>query len=74
MRFVFSFSSSSSLHSHLFVAAFVFTLVSYHPRRHADLNSKVVLANDEPLPCLLIANKCDLPGVTIDATMLDACV
>jgi len=36
-----------------------------------DVNSKVVLANNEPIPCLLLANKCDIPGVTIDRPMLD---
>jgi len=36
-----------------------------------DVNSKVVLANDEPIPVLLLANKCDIPGVTIDKETLD---
>jgi len=36
-----------------------------------DVNSKVVLGNQEPIPVLLLANKCDLPGVTIDKDMLD---
>eukprot|EP01094_Clydonella_sp_ATCC50884_P008195 TRINITY_DN174_c0_g2_i3.p2 TRINITY_DN174_c0_g2~~TRINITY_DN174_c0_g2_i3.p2 ORF type:complete len:140 (+),score=40.20 TRINITY_DN174_c0_g2_i3:351-770(+) len=36
-----------------------------------DINSKVVLANNEPIPCLLLANKCDIPGVTIDHQGLD---
>jgi len=36
-----------------------------------DINSKVVLANNEPIPCLLLANKCDIPGVTIDRDSLD---
>jgi len=36
-----------------------------------DVNSKVVLGNQEPIPVLLLANKCDLPGVTIDKEMLD---
>mmetsp|Transcript_18478 Transcript_18478/g.25902 ORF Transcript_18478/g.25902 Transcript_18478/m.25902 type:complete len:227 (-) Transcript_18478:1808-2488(-) len=31
-----------------------------------DVNSKVVLANEEPIPMILLANKCDLPGVTVD--------
>eukprot|EP01128_Nolandella_sp_AFSM9_P006348 TRINITY_DN3238_c0_g1_i2.p1 TRINITY_DN3238_c0_g1~~TRINITY_DN3238_c0_g1_i2.p1 ORF type:complete len:215 (-),score=27.75 TRINITY_DN3238_c0_g1_i2:30-674(-) len=29
-----------------------------------DVNSKVVLANDEPIPIILLANKCDLDEVT----------
>jgi len=36
-----------------------------------DVNSKVVLGNQEPIPVLLLANKCDLPGVVIDKEMLD---
>eukprot|EP01113_Clastostelium_recurvatum_P009655 TRINITY_DN1467_c0_g1_i1.p1 TRINITY_DN1467_c0_g1~~TRINITY_DN1467_c0_g1_i1.p1 ORF type:complete len:218 (-),score=51.94 TRINITY_DN1467_c0_g1_i1:117-770(-) len=36
-----------------------------------DVNSKVVLGNDEPIPVLLLANKCDLPGVTVDTEVLD---
>jgi len=36
-----------------------------------DVNSKVVLANDEPIPLILLANKCDLPNVTIDSAALD---
>lgn len=36
-----------------------------------DVNSKVVLANNEPIPALLLANKADIPGVTIDREMLD---
>jgi len=36
-----------------------------------DVNSKVVLGNQEPIPVLLLANKCDLPGVTIEKDMLD---
>eukprot|EP00002_Diphylleia_rotans_P016813 TRINITY_DN3264_c0_g2_i1.p1 TRINITY_DN3264_c0_g2~~TRINITY_DN3264_c0_g2_i1.p1 ORF type:complete len:215 (-),score=57.54 TRINITY_DN3264_c0_g2_i1:1517-2161(-) len=36
-----------------------------------DLNSKVVLSNDEPVPVVLLANKCDVPNVTIDREMLD---
>eukprot|EP01120_Amphizonella_sp_Union-15-10_P013331 TRINITY_DN616_c0_g2_i1.p1 TRINITY_DN616_c0_g2~~TRINITY_DN616_c0_g2_i1.p1 ORF type:complete len:224 (+),score=41.46 TRINITY_DN616_c0_g2_i1:89-760(+) len=36
-----------------------------------DVNSKVVLANNEPIPLLLLANKCDLPGVTIDEEKLN---
>eukprot|EP01123_Difflugia_compressa_P014894 TRINITY_DN8112_c0_g1_i1.p1 TRINITY_DN8112_c0_g1~~TRINITY_DN8112_c0_g1_i1.p1 ORF type:complete len:245 (+),score=50.90 TRINITY_DN8112_c0_g1_i1:78-737(+) len=36
-----------------------------------DVNSKVVLANDEPIPLILLANKCDLPGVTIETEALD---
>jgi len=36
-----------------------------------DVNKKVVLANDEPIPLLLLANKCDLPEVKLDKEMLD---
>jgi len=36
-----------------------------------DVNSKVMLANHQPIPTLLLANKCDLPGVVIDREMLD---
>jgi len=36
-----------------------------------DVNSKVVLANGDPIPALLLANKSDIPGVTIDTEMLD---
>lgn len=36
-----------------------------------DLNSKVVLGNQEPIPVLLLANKCDLKSSVIDAEMLD---
>eukprot|EP01112_Ceratiomyxa_fruticulosa_P012063 TRINITY_DN3320_c0_g3_i1.p1 TRINITY_DN3320_c0_g3~~TRINITY_DN3320_c0_g3_i1.p1 ORF type:complete len:228 (-),score=36.03 TRINITY_DN3320_c0_g3_i1:158-841(-) len=36
-----------------------------------DVNSKVVLGNQEPIPVLLLANKCDLPGVVIDTEQLD---
>jgi Ras-related protein Rab-32 len=36
-----------------------------------DVNSKVMLANNEPIPTLLLANKCDLPGVTVDKEFLD---
>jgi len=36
-----------------------------------DVNSKVVLANDEPIPLILLANKCDIPGVCIDTEALN---
>jgi Ras-related protein Rab-32 len=36
-----------------------------------DINSKVALPNGEPIPLLLLANKCDLPGVHIDTDALD---
>jgi len=36
-----------------------------------DVNSKVVLGNQEPIPVILFANKCDLPGVVVDKDMLD---
>jgi len=36
-----------------------------------DVNSKVCLANDSPIPVMLLANKCDLSGVTVDKEALD---
>jgi len=36
-----------------------------------DVNSKLVLANQEPIPVLLLANKCDIPEVVIDKEKLD---
>jgi len=36
-----------------------------------DVNSKVMLANNEHIPTLLLANKCDIPGVSIDKEALD---
>jgi len=36
-----------------------------------DVNSKVMLANNQPIPTLLLANKCDMPGVVIDREQLD---
>mmetsp|Transcript_21027 Transcript_21027/g.26605 ORF Transcript_21027/g.26605 Transcript_21027/m.26605 type:complete len:146 (+) Transcript_21027:342-779(+) len=36
-----------------------------------DINSKVVLANNEPIPCILLANKCDLPNTNINSEALD---
>jgi len=36
-----------------------------------DVNSKLVLANSEPIPVLLLANKCDIPEVVIDKEKLD---
>ncbi|PRP86500.1 Rab GTPase [Planoprotostelium fungivorum] len=36
-----------------------------------DVNNKVSLANDDSIPMLLLANKCDVPGVVIDEEMLD---
>ncbi|ELR20730.1 Ras family protein [Acanthamoeba castellanii str. Neff] len=36
-----------------------------------DVHSKVMLANDQPIPILLLANKCDIPGVTVDTEALD---
>jgi GTPase SAR1 family protein len=35
-----------------------------------DVNSKVQLADERPIPLLLLANKCDLPGVELDSEML----
>lgn len=37
-----------------------------------DLNSKVTLSNGEPIPALLLGNKCDLPGIKINREELDA--
>lgn len=36
-----------------------------------DVNSKVVLANNSNIPLLLLANKADLPDVSINSEMLD---
>jgi len=36
-----------------------------------DLNSKVSLANGESIPCILLANKCDLAGVNVDNKALE---
>jgi len=36
-----------------------------------DLNSKVTLANGQPIPILLLANKCDLPDIQLDRERLD---
>jgi len=36
-----------------------------------DVNSKVVLSNDQPIPLILIANKCDMENVEINNDMLD---
>ena len=36
-----------------------------------DVNSKVMLPNKQPIPTLLLANKCDIPGITIDKEALD---
>eukprot|EP01133_Synstelium_polycarpum_P020428 gene20428-24512_t len=36
-----------------------------------DINSKVVLGNQEPIPVLLLANKCDIKEAVIDTEMLD---
>jgi len=36
-----------------------------------DLNSKVMLANKQPIPTLFLANKCDIPGVIIDEQFLE---
>ena len=35
------------------------------------MNSKVVLANSEPIPVILLANKCDLPDANVDKEKLD---
>lgn len=36
-----------------------------------DLNSKVSLSNGDPIPALLLGNKCDLPGLKISREELD---
>lgn len=36
-----------------------------------DLNEKVMLANEQPVPCILLANKCDLSPGEIDKEKLD---
>mmetsp|Transcript_22312 Transcript_22312/g.33224 ORF Transcript_22312/g.33224 Transcript_22312/m.33224 type:complete len:224 (+) Transcript_22312:30-701(+) len=36
-----------------------------------DVNSKVELANGEPIPIMLLANKCDIENVKIDKEALD---
>eukprot|EP01127_Copromyxa_protea_P016796 TRINITY_DN505_c2_g1_i1.p1 TRINITY_DN505_c2_g1~~TRINITY_DN505_c2_g1_i1.p1 ORF type:complete len:227 (+),score=59.02 TRINITY_DN505_c2_g1_i1:17-697(+) len=36
-----------------------------------DVNSKVILANDQPIPLVLLANKCDLDDVHINKEELD---
>jgi len=36
-----------------------------------DVNSKISLSNDHPIPSILLANKCDIPGVLIDKEFLD---
>ncbi|XP_061193627.1 ras-related protein Rab-32B-like [Saccostrea echinata] len=36
-----------------------------------DVNSKVMLANEQPVPVLLLANKCDLQDVDVDSKRLD---
>ncbi|XP_033735959.1 ras-related protein Rab-32B-like [Pecten maximus] len=36
-----------------------------------DVNSKVMLANEQPVPVLLLANKCDLEGVDPDTSKID---
>eukprot|EP00163_Fabomonas_tropica_P019201 TRINITY_DN336_c0_g1_i5.p1 TRINITY_DN336_c0_g1~~TRINITY_DN336_c0_g1_i5.p1 ORF type:complete len:223 (+),score=35.50 TRINITY_DN336_c0_g1_i5:220-888(+) len=36
-----------------------------------DVFSKVTLANGNPIPVILLANKCDIPGLVIDREKLD---
>eukprot|EP01126_Amoeba_proteus_P040373 TRINITY_DN4302_c0_g1_i8.p1 TRINITY_DN4302_c0_g1~~TRINITY_DN4302_c0_g1_i8.p1 ORF type:complete len:237 (-),score=33.08 TRINITY_DN4302_c0_g1_i8:24-734(-) len=36
-----------------------------------DVNSKVILANDQPIPLVLLANKCDLEDVHVNKEELD---
>ena len=39
---------------------------------HNDVNSKVMLADETPVPCLLLANKCDLEEAIVDKDTLNA--
>ncbi|OWF43373.1 ras-related protein Rab-32B-like [Mizuhopecten yessoensis] len=36
-----------------------------------DVNSKVMLANEQPVPVLLLANKCDIEGAEPDTSKID---
>ena len=36
-----------------------------------DLDSKVMLGNQQPVPCLLVANKCDRDDIQVDRSKLD---
>lgn len=36
-----------------------------------DIRAKVTLADDSPIPLLLLANKCDLPGALLDDAEMD---
>ncbi|XP_062502947.1 ras-related protein Rab-32B-like isoform X2 [Corticium candelabrum] len=38
---------------------------------HKDVNQKVMLANEQPVPILLLANKCDLEDAHFDPNQLD---
>ncbi|XP_022095623.1 ras-related protein Rab-32B-like [Acanthaster planci] len=38
---------------------------------YSDVNQKVMLANEQPVPVLLLANKCDLEDTVLDAKMLE---
>ena len=38
----------------------------------ADVDDKVLLSTGQPVPCLLLGNKCDLPGRTISDDEIDA--
>jgi Ras-related protein Rab-32 len=38
---------------------------------HRDVNQKVMLANEQPVPILLLANKCDLEDAHFDPNLLD---
>ncbi|KAL8622842.1 hypothetical protein ACOMHN_026963 [Nucella lapillus] len=37
-----------------------------------DVNSKVMLSNEQPVPVLLLANKCDIDEVSIDREKIDS--
>ncbi|XP_065180829.1 ras-related protein Rab-32B-like [Sycon ciliatum] len=39
---------------------------------YSDVNSKVMLSDEKPVPCLLLANKCDLDEAQVDKETLDA--
>ncbi len=38
---------------------------------YLDVNQKVMLANEQPVPILLLANKCDLEDTVLDSKMLE---
>lgn len=42
------------------------------PKWLNDVNSKVMLSNEEPVPVLLLANKCDVDNVEVDKEKIDS--